>query len=76
MKKLLKSSYNLGSSMRKAFKDPELLNPNVIVNDITDLNFFKMKEIGIQKLIFDKNNTLVEPYYEQIFDAKIKAHYY
>ena len=35
-----------------------------MVKDITHLNFGKMKKIGFQKVIFDKNNTLVEPYYE------------
>ena len=35
-----------------------IIRPHVIVKDITCLNFRKMKEMGMEKIIFDKDNTL------------------
>ena len=37
----------------------KLSKPHVLAEDITQLNFKKMKEFGMQKVIFDKFNTLV-----------------
>lgn len=42
----------------KCLKSPKLLNPIVIVKDITELNPENLKQIGIQYIVFDKDNTL------------------
>ncbi len=39
---------------------PFLLNPNIIVENISHVNFEYLKEIGIKYLIFDKDNTLAQ----------------
>jgi len=38
----------------------KLSRPHVVTSDITRINFQKMKDMGIEKVIFDKYNTLVE----------------
>lgn len=42
------------------FCQPSLLNPNIIVENISYVNFKYLKEIGIKYLIFDKDNTLAQ----------------
>lgn len=39
-------------------KSPNLLNPNLIVKDVTKINFENMKKMGINYLVFDKDNTI------------------
>ena len=40
------------------FTSPFSLRPHVITEDIGYLNFKKMKDMGMEKIIFDKDNTL------------------
>ena len=42
----------------KCLKSPKLLSPNVIVKDITELNPENLKQLGIEYIVFDKDNTL------------------
>ena len=37
-----------------------MTTPNVKVTDIGQLNFKKMKDMGIEKIIFNKENVLTE----------------
>ena len=43
---------------KKILKNPEIIRPHVKAKDISELNFKKMKEMGMEKIIFGKNNTL------------------
>ena len=52
---IMLSYFNL---LIKCLKSPKLLNPNVIVKDITELNPENLKLIGIKYIVFDKDNTL------------------
>ena len=45
---------NFPNLLKYSFK----LRPHVNAKDITCLNFKKMKEMGMEKIIFDKDNTL------------------
>ena len=42
----------------KVLVNPNILRPHVIAEDISYLNFKKMKDMGMEKIIFDKDNTL------------------
>jgi predicted HAD superfamily phosphohydrolase YqeG len=42
-------------------RDFAALTPNVIAKDITTLNYKRMKELGFEGIIFDKDNTLTKP---------------
>ena len=53
--KIIKSVYTY---MKLLSSDPEIFNPNIIVNDISNINFNKLHSIGINYLVFDKDNTL------------------
>ena len=46
---------------KKILQNPNLIRPHVKTKDITELNFKKMKEMGMEKIIFSKDNTLVVP---------------
>ena len=37
---------------------PDLPRPHVIAKNLSELNFKRMKEMGMNKIIFDKSNTL------------------
>ena len=39
-------------------KNPNIIRPHVKVKDITELNFQKMKDMGMDKIIFSRDNTL------------------
>ena len=43
---------------KKILKNPELIRPHVKTKDISELNFKKMKEMGMEKIIFGKNNIV------------------
>ena len=43
---------------REILKNPDIIRPHVKVKDIASLNFQKMKDMGMEKIIFDKGNTL------------------
>ena len=40
---------------------PELLVPNMILPDIVKLDFKKMKEMGIEKVMYTEENVIKEP---------------
>ena len=42
-------------------RDFTSVTPNVITKDITTLNYKRMKELGFESIIFDKDNTLTLP---------------
>jgi predicted HAD superfamily phosphohydrolase YqeG len=42
----------------QCLKNPKLLNPNLIIKDITELNPEILKHNGIKFIVFDKDNTL------------------
>ena len=41
-------------------KNPNIIRPHVKVKDITELNFQKMKDMGMEKIIFSRDNVLKE----------------
>ena len=43
---------------KKILNNPNIVRPHVIAKDISELNFKKMKEMGMEKVIFAKNNTV------------------
>ena len=43
---------------KKILKNPNIIRPHVKTKDISELNFKKMKEMGMEKIIFSKDNTL------------------
>lgn len=53
-------------------RKPGLIRPHVIAKDISNLNFKKMKEMGMEKIIFDKENTLTGKRKPFFLNAKIK----
>ena len=42
-------------------KKPSIIKPHVKVKTICDINFLKIKEMGMNKLIFGKLNVLTHP---------------
>ena len=47
---------------KKILKNPNIIRPHVKTKDISELNFKKMKEMGMEKIIFDKDDTLTNKY--------------
>ena len=45
---------------KKILKNPNIIRPHVKTKDISELNFKKMKDMGMEKIIFGKNNTVTE----------------
>ena len=43
---------------KKILKNPNIIRPHVKTEDISELNFKKMKDMGMVKIIFAKGNTL------------------
>ena len=43
---------------KKILKNPNIIRPHVKTKDISELNFKKMKDMGMEKIIFDKAHTL------------------
>ena len=46
---------------KKILKNPNIIRPHVKTKDISELNFKKMKDMGMEKIIFDKGYTLTKP---------------
>ena len=42
---------------KKILKNPNIIRPHVKTKDISELNFKKMKDMGMEKIIFGKNNV-------------------
>ena len=57
---------------KKILKNPNIIRPHVKTKDISELNFKKMKEMGMEKIIFDKGNTLTHYLETEFIDEKIK----
>ena len=47
---------------KNILKDPLILRPVVKAKTLSSLDFAKMKEMGMEKLLFDKGNTLTTTY--------------
>ena len=45
----------------KILANPNIIRPHVKTKDISQLNFKKMKDMGMEKIIFSKDNTLTLP---------------
>lgn len=57
---------------KKILKNPNIIRPHVKTKDISELNFKKMKEMGMEKIIFDKGNTLTHYLEPEFISEKIK----
>ncbi|CAB4382646.1 unnamed protein product [Rhizophagus irregularis] len=51
----------------KIIRKTHLCIPHLIVNDIRNINFYELKNLGINALAFDKDNTLTTPYSDEIY---------
>jgi phosphatidylglycerophosphatase GEP4 len=60
----LSQSFNLIGikSFLTSLSQPELFIPNGIYDHVTKIPLLELKKLGIKGLIFDKDNTLTEPY--------------
>ena len=58
---------------KKILKNPNIIRPHVKTKDISELNFKKMKDMGMEKIIFSKNNTI--SLYEEFPKYEIKSDY-
>ena len=45
---------------KKILKNPNIIRPHVKTKDISELNFKKMKDMGMEKIIFGRYNTFVK----------------
>ena len=45
----------------KIAENPNLIKPHVMVEDITTLNFHKMKKMGFNKIMIKECNVVVDP---------------
>ena len=45
----------------KILANPNIIRPHVKTKDISQLNFKKMKDMGMEKIIFNKDNVLTKP---------------
>ena len=44
---------------KKILKNPNIIRPHVKTKDISELNFKKMKDMGMEKIIFSKENSII-----------------
>lgn len=61
-------SFNLigMKSFFSALRNPSLFLPHETYNHVTEINLLNLKKSGIKGLIFDKDNTLTEPYRNEV----------
>ena len=45
---------------KKILKNPNIIRPHVKTKDISELNFKKMKDMGMEKIMFVKDNVLIK----------------
>ena len=50
----------------------KLSRPHVVAEDITQIDYKKMKDMGMEKIIFDKYNTLIRHGEVNFPDASFK----
>ena len=55
----------------KIAKNPNIVKPLVKCTDITDLNFNRMKEMGLEKIIISKDNILTLEFLNDFINPKI-----
>eukprot|EP01091_Cochliopodium_minus_P020296 TRINITY_DN8831_c0_g1_i1.p1 TRINITY_DN8831_c0_g1~~TRINITY_DN8831_c0_g1_i1.p1 ORF type:complete len:218 (-),score=47.50 TRINITY_DN8831_c0_g1_i1:52-705(-) len=70
---MIKQSWNKNglSAFSKLMFDKEMKSltiPHFSVNNISKINWGKLKEAGINGIVFDRDNTLTKPYTNQIFE--------
>ncbi len=57
---------------KKILKNPNIIRPHVKTKDISELNFKKMKDMGMEKIIFSQNNVLSKPFDIRFISDDIK----
>ena len=57
---------------KKILKNPNIIRPHVKTKDISELNFKKMKDMGMEKIIFSKDNTLTKENSQEFISEDIK----
>ena len=59
----------------KILANPNIIRPHVKTKDISQLNFKKMKDMGMEKIIFSKDNTLTPTGKNYYISEEVKAMY-
>lgn len=49
----------------------QIINPNLYIKNVENINYDKLKEMGIQYIVFDKDNTLTK-HLETKFTKKVQ----
>ncbi|KAJ3258272.1 hypothetical protein HK103_003753 [Boothiomyces macroporosus] len=57
----------------KTLLSPSLFVPRLQTNNLTTLNFQKLKALGIRAIVFDKDNTVTRPYENHVYPPFQKA---
>ena len=57
---------------KKILKNPNIIRPHVKTKDISELNFKKMKDMGMEKIIFDKDDTLTPKYGNDFLSVPVR----
>jgi len=50
----------------RVFRNPSLIVPHLVVDDIRQIDFIKLKQQGVKVMAFDKDNCLTAPYHNNI----------
>ncbi|CAO3684725.1 unnamed protein product [Umbelopsis vinacea] len=50
----------------RVFRNPSLIIPHLVVDDIRQIDFVKLKEQGVKVMAFDKDNCLTAPYQNNV----------
>ncbi|KAI9293234.1 HAD-superfamily phosphatase [Neoconidiobolus thromboides FSU 785] len=53
---------------------PSYFKPKLIVENFAEINFHSLKQQGIKRLVFDKDNCITEPYCDDIY-SKYTEHW-
>ncbi|KAF2074746.1 hypothetical protein CYY_003934 [Polysphondylium violaceum] len=53
--------------LKHVFKNRSLVIPHLQLKDIRNINYGELKELGFTGILFDKDNTLTEPYKDQVY---------
>ena len=53
-------------------KDFSLLNPNVLVTNVSYIDYKALSSLGVRYLVFDKDNTLSETYAFKYYNSEIQ----
>ena len=46
--------------------------PHVRVHSVADINYARLRGMGIRYVVFDKDNTLTEPYVRDFFNERVR----